>query len=218
MSGQAIDVEMSKANSISFGTYRRDELPIGLWDMQKLFESEPQFADIQGILSLNFFKNCAVTIDYFKNQAVVENDQSLRERAAQGVVVPIKVKNKDGVDTSVMLPMQLSEKLRVNMEVDTGSGATILNSRYMKLLGVDANAKSVKKVTGKDETNHSYTRYFTQLEKVTIHPSGASSMGQSNPRTQFQDIIYDGLVVDDFLRNFVVTYDLPNSRMIFSKK
>ncbi len=31
-----------------------------------------------------------------------------------------------------------------------------------------------------------------------------------------QEIIYDGLVGDGFLRNFVVTYDLPNSRMIFA--
>jgi hypothetical protein len=32
----------------------------------------------------------------------------------------------------------------------------------------------------------------------------------------FQKIIYQGLVGDAFLRNFITTYDLPNSRMIFS--
>lgn len=218
MSGQAIDIEMSKASALSIGAYSRNDLSIGLWDMQKLFENEPQFADIQGIVSLNYFKNCAVTIDYSKNQVIIETDKSLSERAVQGSVIPIKVKNKNGMDTSVMFSMQLSKKLKANMEVDTGSGAMILDTRYMKLLGVDANAKSVKKVIGKDETNHSYTRYFTKLEQITIHPSGAPSVSQSNPPAQFQDIIYDGLVGDDFLRNFIVTYDLPNSRMIFSKK
>ena len=32
----------------------------------------------------------------------------------------------------------------------------------------------------------------------------------------FQEIIHDGLIGDRFLRNFIVTYDLPRSRMIFA--
>jgi hypothetical protein len=40
--------------------------------------------------------------------------------------------------------------------------------------------------------------------------------GQANPDVQFQEIIYDGLLGDRFLRNFIVTYDLPRSRMIFT--
>ena len=31
-----------------------------------------------------------------------------------------------------------------------------------------------------------------------------------------QEIIHDGLIGDSFLRNFVTTYDLANSRMIFA--
>jgi hypothetical protein len=31
----------------------------------------------------------------------------------------------------------------------------------------------------------------------------------------FQKIIYDGLVGRAFLRNFVVTFDVPNERLIF---
>ena len=37
------------------------------------------------------------------------------------------------------------------------------------------------------------------------------------PRVMFQEIIYDGLIGDQFLRNFTTTYDLPNGRMIFSR-
>jgi hypothetical protein len=33
----------------------------------------------------------------------------------------------------------------------------------------------------------------------------------------FQKIIYDGLVGDSFLRDFVVTYDMGNSQMIFAQ-
>jgi hypothetical protein len=33
----------------------------------------------------------------------------------------------------------------------------------------------------------------------------------------FQRIIYDGLVGDQFLRNFTTTYDVANSRVIFAR-
>jgi hypothetical protein len=33
----------------------------------------------------------------------------------------------------------------------------------------------------------------------------------------FQKIIYDGLVGDSFLRSFVVTFDVWNSRMVFAR-
>ena len=33
----------------------------------------------------------------------------------------------------------------------------------------------------------------------------------------FQEIIYDGLIGDAFLRRFVVTYDQPAERMIFAR-
>ena len=32
----------------------------------------------------------------------------------------------------------------------------------------------------------------------------------------FQKIIYDGLVGDSFLKNFVVTYDMQRERMVFA--
>jgi hypothetical protein len=48
-----------------------------------------------------------------------------------------------------------------------------------------------------------------------ISVTGAPAVRQADPEVMFQKIIYDGLVGNAFLRNFVVTYDLPNTRMIF---
>ena len=216
MSGQTINVEISHISSIALGGYTKSEVPVGLWNMKELFENAPQFANIEGIVSLNFFKDCALTVDYSRQEAKIEDAESLAARAGSGVVVPIKVSNKKGLDTSVMLKMQLPKQQRARCEVDTGSGALILDRRYMKSLGIEPDAKSVRKVSGKDETNHSYTRYFTKLDG-DVHPLRAASIKQNKPSVQFQEIIYDGLVGDDFLRNFTVTYDIPNSRMIFSK-
>jgi hypothetical protein len=50
----------------------------------------------------------------------------------------------------------------------------------------------------------------------SINPVGAPHIAQRDPPVMFQQIIYDGLVGDTFLRGFVVTYDLARSRMIFA--
>ena len=44
----------------------------------------------------------------------------------------------------------------------------------------------------------------------------APQLAQRDPGVMFQKIIYDGLVGHSFLRNFAVTFDLPNERLIFS--
>ncbi|MBX9571446.1 MAG: retropepsin-like domain-containing protein [Candidatus Obscuribacterales bacterium] len=216
MSGQTIPIDMSRIDSLSFGGYTRKDLPMGLWNMKELFENEPAFANIEGIVSLNFFKDCALTVDYQNNQAKVESSDSLAKLVSSGAVVPVKVSNKKKIDTSIMLRMQLPGDQNARCEVDTGSGSLILHTRYMKSLGIDPNSGSVKTNSGKDETGHSYTRYFTKLN-AKIHPVDAPTIVHTEPNVQFQKIIYDGLIGDEFLRNFTVTYDLPNSRMIFSK-
>ena len=51
---------------------------------------------------------------------------------------------------------------------------------------------------------------------AAISRSAAPAIRMTDPQVMFQEIIYDGLVGDGFLRNFTTTYDLPNSRMIFA--
>ena len=71
-------------------------------------------------------------------------------------------------------------------------------------------------VEATDETGHAYRRTFTTL-MGSINPAGAPDIAQRDPPVMFQEIIYDGLVGDSFLREFVVTYDLARSRMILAR-
>ncbi|MGI0085134.1 MAG: hypothetical protein ACREBQ_08635, partial [Nitrososphaerales archaeon] len=100
--------------------------------------------------------------------------------------------------------------------VDTGSDILILNTRLMEQLGVREDGDGVRKVEGKDETGHIFTRYFARLDGI-ISLLTSQDISQQNPEVMFQDIIYDGLVGNSFLKSYTVTYDIAHSRMIFSK-
>jgi hypothetical protein len=90
----------------------------------------------------------------------------------------------------------------------------ILDERLADAVGVDLHRDGVRRVQGRDETGHAYTRSFTRLEG-SIRATEAASVAQPDPEVMFQRIIYDGLVGDAFLRRFTVTYDLQRQRVIF---
>ena len=104
----------------------------------------------------------------------------------------------------------------MKLEVDTGSDVLILNSKFMSRLGVSPEDPNVKVFTGTDETSYSYKRYSSGI-KGKLEIGYASSIFQENPRVVFQDIIYDGLLGNDFLKRFTVVYDLDHLKMIFYK-
>jgi hypothetical protein len=61
-----------------------------------------------------------------------------------------------------------------------------------------------------------FVRYFSKING-SVHFPHAVAMGVDGPEVMFQKIIYDGLVGHYFLREFTVTYNLPNSEMIFRR-
>ncbi|MGI0129933.1 MAG: hypothetical protein ACREEC_07275, partial [Thermoplasmata archaeon] len=141
-------------------------------------------------------------------------DEPGMERARHGAEVPVRI-DRDGPATSLFVDLRLPSGSVASAEVDTGSDAMILHSRYLEELGVNPDRIDVQKKEGTDETDHRYVRYFTRVHgRVSL--AGAPKIFQTDPEVMFQEIIYDGLVGDAFLRTFDVTYDLARSRMIFA--
>ena len=101
----------------------------------------------------------------------------------------------------------------IEVEVDMGSDTLILDERLAPEVGVRLDDPGVRRVEGRDETGNDFTRSFARLEG-TIRLADAPHVAQRDPDVMFQRIVYDGLVGDAFLRNFVVTYDLAASRVL----
>lgn len=215
MSGQELCMEMFRLPTLQVGTCVQKDVPVASWKVEQLIGDSPELKDVQGFVSLDFFKNNAFTLDYQKSVLYVENSESLKQRSADGITVPIGVNEKRGVETSISMPLSFSDGSKAKVEVDTGSGQLILDTKYMKIFGIDPRDKNVKTVSGTDETKHAYVRYFTQLP-VDIMASDSARLSQKQPDVEFQKIIYDGLVGDKYLSQFTVTYDLPSKRMILA--
>jgi hypothetical protein len=209
MSGQEVTVPLATLGSLMLAGRRRDDLTVGLFDMS-VFPLE----GIEGFLSLEHFQSMPVTVDYPAGVVVVEDAESIAARAAAGIVVDVRVE-RTAHTAVVFLALDLPGGRSVSVEVDMGSDALILDEALSGALGIALDDESVRKVEGNDETGQTYSRYFTTLPGV-VNVTGAPSVDQSDPDVMFQKIIYDGLVGDAFLRNFVVTYDLENGRMIFA--
>ena len=209
MSGQEVKVPMSSVQSITLAGRTESNFPVGLFDIEKLMPG----SNIDGFLSLGFFKNFPHTVVYSKNIIRFESEATLRELRSKGTVVNVTPDIKDN-SYGVIMPLVLPNGETIKVEVDTGSQSLILHERLMKKLNISPTDPKVRRKDGNDETGHSYTRFFTKLAG-SIHLLGADTIKMESPAVMFQKIIYDGLIGFYFLREFDVTFDLGNSQMIF---
>jgi Aspartyl protease len=210
MSGQAVTVPVGSLESLQIGASLGRDVPAGIFDMHAM----AGLGNVEGFVSLSFFRTLPVTVDYPAGLLIVEDEASLARRAEAGTSATVHV-GYDGCSTELMLGMDLPNSRSISVEVDTGSDVLILNERLAAEAGIDLQGQGIRRVEARDETGHDFVRYFTELNgDVTV--SGAPSIRMTNPQVMFQDIIHDGLVGDRFLRNFTTTYDLPNSRLIFA--
>ncbi|MBS1955193.1 MAG: clan AA aspartic protease [Cyanobacteria bacterium SZAS-4] len=215
MSGQKVTMKLVNLSSLRIGSCRKKNLPMATWKLEDAFAGAPELAQVDGLVSLEFFKNIPFTIDYAQKMVFIEDNESLKMRVSRGVSIPIQVSSKPN-QTSVTMLVWFSNGSHAKVEVDTGSGALILDEHYMRELGVNQNSIDVKTVQGVDETGYSYVRYFTKLP-LDVFLAQNRQFTQIKPNVQFQKIIYDGLIGDGFMRNFTVTYDLPHKRIIFER-
>jgi len=211
MSGQTITGPLAQIPSISVGTVARRDVVVGLYDLEGFF---PADSGIEGILAAQFFEPWPYAVNSVTRTVRVERDGPGPDRPKVPVEAPILVQ-RDGPSVEMFLDLRLPSGSIARVEVDTGSDSLILHSRFMEELGVNPDRANVTRRDGKDETGHAYVRYFAQLQgRVAV--AAAPTVGQNDPRVMFQEIIYDGLVGDDFLRSFEVTYDLGRSRLTFA--
>jgi hypothetical protein len=211
MAGTEVTIPLGRLPSLQAGPHQWRDLPIGIFDLHAMAGLD----GVEGFLSLTCFRDRPVTVDYGAGVVVFEDAASAEARAGDGATVPAEVRC-DGWSTDLAVGIDLPSGRSITVEVDTGSDALILDSSLSGAAGVELTDPAVSSVKGTDETGNEFVRYFTALAG-DICVTGAPELKVTAPNVMLQEIIYDGLIGDQFLRNFTTTYDLPNSRMIFSR-
>ena len=211
MSGQKLKVPTTEA-AISLSKYTKEREPVGV---HNFVDDLPKEWGVSGFLSLHFFKDQIVTINYDDHTIDVGHKTSIQSRSILASS-PIRI-HHDGPSLDISISMQVGGQVLKNLEIDTGSGALILHERFMEKLGVDPNSDQVERRTGKDETANTYVKYFTNLEQG-MFPTGYPVARKKIGRVLFQEIIYDGLVGTNFLSQFNMAYDLVNAKLILARR
>lgn len=214
MSGQTLEVPLSRLEALSLIGRRQPMVQVGLWDMAGLLPATDEFKGVEGFLSLNYFRELPFTLDYARNQLILEDDASLAARAREGQSVPVRLEWDKETSLTLSLSLSLPDATPVLAQLDTGSDSLILDFDYMERLRIPSESATVRE--GQDETGRSYTRHFATLPGA-IRLVEAPEISQNTPKVMFQKIIHQGLVGHAFLRNYTVTFDLPRSRLIFAK-
>lgn len=209
MSGQELKIKMSKLAALTFASQTQRHVRVGVIDMEKLL---PRDWEIDGFLSLHFFKHMPMTIDYAEKMVWLETNENLAQIISEGHSAEIHLE-QDGPSLSLFLSLLLGGEI-LKMQVDTGSDALILHERFMKGLGVNPDSEGVKRVKGTDETGHKFMRTCATVAGP-LSLVGAPSMAQHHFKAIFQNTIHDGLIGRSYLSRFRVTYDLEHSRVIF---
>jgi hypothetical protein len=210
MSGQAVTVPLTNLGSIEVAGENLKDPRVGIIEL----DLPTSYNNVEGFFGLRQFENTPVTLDYKNNRLIVETPESLANRLAKGTVIPIEF-DVDGPGLVIFAKLSLPNGKLIRVEIDTGSDDLILDERFMADLGFKPGSPGITTKTGKDETGHTYARYFGNI-KGSVHLDSASNAEQIDPKVMFQKIIYDGLIGYDYFKNFVVTYDLPNKRLIIA--
>lgn len=212
MSGQELSIPMATLGSLSLGSLRKENVAVGSFDMSALSSGG---TTMDGILSLEYFERTPVTEDHRTRMLTLETDASLLGRVAAGRGIEVEVE-REGPTLAMFMDLRLPSGTTARVEVDTGSKSLILHQRFMSELGLREGGPGVRTLEGVDETGGRFVRYLSRLSGA-ISPEGAPEFSQPDPDVIFQDIIYDGLVGQSFLRRYLTTYDVPHSRIVLAR-
>lgn len=199
MSGQLVETPLVRLPAVRLGDLEVVDHVAGVIDMGDEFA---------GILGPGFFEGYATTVDPDRKTFTVRPGSE----SPAGIEVPLDVE-RDGLSSTPFTRLVLPNGREIRVEVDTGSQSLILATRYLADCGLSLDDPALETTTGTDETGYQWTRHFATIDG-SVHLAAAPQTVQTAPRVMFQDIIYDGLVVTDYLQRYRVTYDIVGGRLI----
>jgi hypothetical protein len=184
MSGERLDLPLFVIPQLSIGPLVKKDAVVGSWEV---LDQPHREGVIDGIVSLNYFRDQPLTFDFVNKVIVLESPQSLEQRRAAGHVSPLQVHDQRGIALDVFAQFLIGDR-QGQCEIDTGSPRATMSTRYLTSPGTDA------------------------VPQLAL--AASPQIGVATPQVSFKNIIYDCVIGVDFWAGKIVTIDIPGRRLI----
>ncbi|MFT3824027.1 MAG: aspartyl protease family protein [Chitinophagaceae bacterium] len=207
--GERLDIDLYQVKNIELGALKKAKEEVSYLDVN--------LGGIDGIISLKLFETQPFTIDF--NKKVLRLETAATVAAIGKTAKPIALQLEQSRDKSLTIfaYFKINDALTLQFSMDSGAGKDVyrMNSKYMKLLGIDAaDTVHVKKIEKRSEFNNNYVSniYTTRLKMITVDQQPAIDVKEIP--VQFVDgLIYDGIIWINWLGSSL-TFDLQNKKLL----
>jgi len=236
VTGGELKLGRAKLSSLAVGKEKETDLEVLVGDPGK-FVGNGGETQVDGILSLAFFKERPFTLDFANQQLVLEDRDSLAKRKAAGKRVGCRLSDEKVVAS---VPLTLTERApdppkpggiagilstftgsggapdppKAWVQVHTGHENLLLNSRLMFTLKVDATGANITETEPTDPTGQRFRSWASHMGRIELedHPT----LRLEKAPVVFRKLEAEGVLGQDFLRRYTVTFNLPDSELFFS--
>ena len=206
MTGERLDIALFVIPELAVGPIDKKNQMVGSFDALDQLH-------IDGIVSLNDFRQNPFTLDFISQVIVFETSKSLAERLAKGKFSPLQLDDQRGIALDVFAQFLIAGQPG-QCEIDTGSQNATVSLQYMALIGIEKDAKNVQKQEKRTIAGGMEVRYKTQLPEISL--AALPEIGLTHPGVSFSNIIYDCVVGTDFWAGKALTIDIAGRRLIVS--
>jgi hypothetical protein len=206
MTGERLDIPLFIVPELSVGPMEKKNALVGSWDVLDKMH-------LDGIVSLNDFREQPVTFDFVNKVVIFETADSLAQRRGAETSVPVRFDDQREITLDVFADFLIGDQ-PAQCEIDTGSPSATVTSRYMEHLGIEKEGKGVRKIERRTVAGAMQTRYDTSLPQISL--AAAPQISLAPAPASFSDIIYDCVVGLDFWSGRALTVDIPGRVILVS--
>ncbi len=213
MGGERLEIPLYRIPQLTVGPLHKRNALVATWEA--LDSEEFKKLGVSGIISLDDFRERAVTFDFQHRLIVFESRDSLKRRRKSGVSVPLALDDMRGITLDSFAMFDIGSQPG-QCEIDMGSPSATISTRYLQPLGVNINSPGVTKHVSKNIAGATVVRYDTQIPRIAL--LDAPKIALQNPKVAFSDIIYDCVIGVDFWQGRTVTFDVAHRELTLSSR
>lgn len=204
----------STGEAITLPIYTSTDLTIGGQNYQNQIYStiDLDFGNIDGLISLQPFKNTPVTIDY-ENKILAIGVLSEAEKKR---FIDIQVADYAGKALDIFTNIQLNDTITIQVLLDGGAGNNSfwINSKFLETLRLDKTKFEVKSKASEFDPSKSNLFYIGTVESIKTENNLAKV---KDPKTFFvEGLIYEGKTGIEWLGK-KISISLPDKKIYIIK-